>query len=189
MTISLFSRKTRRVLRAFLLVSSLAGVVNAQDNVGDESTVIYRADYFAEFNPITAQDMVDRIPGVGGATGSGGGFGGGAGGGNGGRGLGGGGGSEIIINGKRMAGKSNQASGHRYRTNRPLESGFLGIIEVDVTRSEINFTGNQLRNTLSAADAIEHIKRRGIECIEVFGPLVIDRQRKRATSTARGILR
>ena len=75
MTISLFSRKTRCVFRAVLLVSSLAGVVNAQDNVGDESTVIYRADYFAEFNPITAQDMVDRIPGVGGATGSGGGFG------------------------------------------------------------------------------------------------------------------
>ncbi len=83
-----------------------------QDNVGDESTVVYRADYFAEFNPISAQDMVDRIPGVGGATGRGGGFGGGgAGGGNGGRGLGGGGGSEIIINGKRVAGKSNQASG------------------------------------------------------------------------------
>jgi hypothetical protein len=126
MTISLFSRKTRRVLRAFLLVSSLAGVVNAQDNVGDESTVIYRADYFAEFNPITAQDMVDRIPGVGGATGSGGGFGGGAGGGNGGRGLGGGGGSEIIINGKRMAGKSNQASGQLDR----ITAGQVDYIEL-----------------------------------------------------------
>jgi outer membrane receptor for ferrienterochelin and colicins len=126
MTISLFSCKTRRVLRAFLLVSSLAGVVNAQDNVGDESTVIYRADYFAEFNPITAQDMVDRIPGVGGATGSGGGFGGGAGGGNGGRGLGGGGGSEIIINGKRMAGKSNQASGQLDR----ITAGQVDYIEL-----------------------------------------------------------
>ena len=126
MTISLFSRKTRCVFRAVLLVSSLAGVVNAQDNVGDESTVIYRADYFAEFNPITAQDMVDRIPGVGGATGSGGGFGGGAGGGNGGRGLGGGGGSEIIINGKRMAGKSNQASGQLDR----ITAGQVDYIEL-----------------------------------------------------------
>ncbi|MDA0804425.1 MAG: TonB-dependent receptor [Proteobacteria bacterium] len=126
MTISLFSRKTRCVFRAVLLVSSLSGVVNAQDNVGDESTVIYRADYFAEFNPITAQDMVDRIPGVGGATGSGGGFGGGAGGGNGGRGLGGGGGSEIIINGKRMAGKSNQASGQLDR----ITAGQVDYIEL-----------------------------------------------------------
>jgi outer membrane receptor for ferrienterochelin and colicins len=126
MTISLFSRKTRCVFRAVLLVSSLAGAVNAQDNVGDESTVIYRADYFAEFNPITAQDMVDRIPGIGGATSSGGGFGGGAGGGNGGRGLGGGGGSEIIINGKRMAGKSNQASGQLGR----ITAGQVDYIEL-----------------------------------------------------------
>ncbi len=100
--------------------------MNAQDNVGDESTVIYRADYFDEFNPIIAQDMVDRIPGVGGATGSGGGFGGGAGGGNGGRGLGGGGGSEIIINGKRMAGKSNQASGQLDR----ITAGQVDYIEL-----------------------------------------------------------
>tara|TARA_B110000459_G_C16623451_1_gene503302 strand:- start:4814 stop:6904 length:2091 start_codon:yes stop_codon:yes gene_type:complete len=98
----------------------------AQDNVGDDSTVVYRADYFAEFNPITAQDMVNRIPGVGGATGSGGGFGGGAGGGNGGRGLGGGGGSEIIINGKRMAGKSNQASGQLDR----ITAGQVDYIEL-----------------------------------------------------------
>lgn len=113
-------------LAASALFFSLAGGVIAQDNVGDDSTVVYRADYFAEFNPITAQDMVDRIPGVGGATGSGGGFGGGAGGGNGGRGLGGGGGSEIIINGKRMAGKSNQASGQLNR----ITAGQVDYIEL-----------------------------------------------------------
>ncbi|HCO09926.1 MAG TPA: hypothetical protein DIT42_02065, partial [Gammaproteobacteria bacterium] len=56
----------------------------------------------------------------------GGGFGGGAGGGNGGRGLGGGGGSEIIINGKRMAGKSNQASGQLDR----ITAGQVDYIEL-----------------------------------------------------------
>ena len=116
----------RHTLAASALLFSLSGGVTAQDNVGDDSTVVYRADYFSEFNPITAQDMVDRIPGVGGATGSGGGFGGGAGGGNGGRGLGGGGGSEIIINGKRMAGKSNQASGQLDR----ITAGQVDYIEL-----------------------------------------------------------
>jgi hypothetical protein len=91
--------------------------VSAQDNVGEDSTVVYPASYFAEFNPVTAQDMLDRIPGVGTATGGGGrGFGGSRqGGGNGGRGLGGGSGSQIIINGKRTAGKNNQTSGQMAR--------------------------------------------------------------------------
>ena len=121
-----FPLTARYTLAASALLFSLSGGVTAQDNVGDDSTVVYRADYFAEFNPITAQDMVNRIPGVGGATGSGGGFGGGAGGGNGGRGLGGGGGSEIIINGKRMAGKSNQASGQLDR----ITAGQVDYIEL-----------------------------------------------------------
>ena len=121
-----FPLTARYTLAASALLFSLSGGVTAQDNVGDDSTVVYRADYFAEFNPITAQDMVNRIPGVGGATGSGGGFGGGAGGGNGGRGLGGGGGSEIIINGKRMAGKSNQASGQLDR----ITAGQVDYIEI-----------------------------------------------------------
>ncbi len=92
---------------------ALAQAARAQDNVGEDTTVMYPASYFAEFNPVTAQDMLDRIPGVGTATGGGGGFGGGprSGGGNGGRGLGSGsGGSQIIINGKRTAGKNNQTS-------------------------------------------------------------------------------
>ncbi len=121
-----FPLTARYTLAASALLFSLSGGVTAQDNVGVDSTVVYRADYFAEFNPITAQDMVNRIPGVGGATGSGGGFGGGAGGGNGGRGLGGGGGSEIIINGKRMAGKSNQASGQLDR----ITAGQVDYIEL-----------------------------------------------------------
>jgi len=100
-----------------LLLLMTVQSVSAQDNVGEDSTVVYPASYFAEFNPVTAQDMLDRIPGVGTATGGGGrGFGGSRqGGGNGGRGLGGGSGSQIIINGKRTAGKNNQTSGQMAR--------------------------------------------------------------------------
>jgi outer membrane receptor for ferrienterochelin and colicins len=106
---------SRFVTLTLLLLAAQS--VSAQDNVGDDSTVVYPASYFAEFNPVTAQDMLDRIPGVGSATGGGGNFGGSRqGGGNGGRGLGSGsGGSQIIINGKRTAGKNNQTSGQMDR--------------------------------------------------------------------------
>lgn len=82
----------------------------------DETTVTYPRSYFDQYAPVTARDMLDRIPGLGSTTGGGppggggGGFSGGGGGG-GGRGFGSGsGGSEILINGKRTAGKNNQTS-------------------------------------------------------------------------------
>jgi hypothetical protein len=111
------------------LVLSLGSLASAQDNVGDESTVRYPAAYFEEWAPVTAQDMMDRIPGLnsgggrggfsggsfrgppGGFSGGGshGGFSGGSRGGS--RGFGGGsGGNEILINGKRTAGKNNSTS-------------------------------------------------------------------------------
>ncbi|MFT7470460.1 MAG: outer membrane receptor for ferrienterochelin and colicins [Kiritimatiellia bacterium] len=102
---------------ATLFLSATQAVV-AQDNVGEESTIMYPASYFTEFNPVTAQDMLDRIPGVGSATGGSNqnSRGPGQGGGNGGRGLGSGsGGSQVLINGKRTAGKNNQASGQMDR--------------------------------------------------------------------------
>ena len=90
----------------------LAGTVSAQDSVNDDSTLNYPAAYFAEYAPVTAQDMIDRIPGISSVTGGGGG---GRGPGNvsrGGRGLGsGGGGNQILVNGKRTAGKNNETSG------------------------------------------------------------------------------
>ena len=101
----------------FLL--SLGSPISAQDSVGDDSTVRYPAAYFEEWAPVTAQDMMDRIPGLssgggsrGGFSSGGGGPGGGGGGGGGGRGFGSGsGGSEILINGKRTAGKNNSTGG------------------------------------------------------------------------------
>ena len=97
---------------------SLGSSISAQDSIGDDSTVRYPAAYFEEWAPVTAQDMMDRIPGLSSGGGSRGGFssggrgrggpGGGGGGGGGGRGFGSGsGGSEMLINGKRTAGKNN----------------------------------------------------------------------------------
>ena len=121
-----------------LLIAAVNQTAFAQDNVGEDSTVRYVATYFSEWAPVTAQDMLDRIPGLdaGGGFGSpgGGGFGGGppggggfsggpppgffgrGGGGSGGRGFGGGNrGSEILINGKRTAGKNNSTGGQLTR--------------------------------------------------------------------------
>ena len=121
-----------------LLIAAVNQTAFAQDNVGEDSTVRYAATYFSEWAPVSAQDMLDRIPGLdaGGGFGSpgGGGFGGGppggggfsggpppgffgrGGGGSGGRGFGGGNrGSEILINGKRTAGKNNSTGGQLTR--------------------------------------------------------------------------
>lgn len=99
---------------ALALAFTLAPAATAQDTSGDDSTVVYPASYFDQWGPRTAQDMLDRIPGQ--ASGGGrspGSFSGG--GGNpsaGGRGLGSGsGGTDILIDGKRTAGKNNQAGG------------------------------------------------------------------------------
>ena len=100
-----------QIFPRLIITSTLLGFLAlpgfAQDNIGDESTVLYSAEYFQEFAPITALDMVNRIPGVN-VRGGGGPSGGPANASRGGRGLGGGaGGIEILINGKRTAGKNN----------------------------------------------------------------------------------
>ena len=77
---------------------ALAGTsANADEDAN--STVVYNAEFFAQYSPVTAKDMLDRIPGVSLRNGGRGG---------GGRGLGTGG--NLLINGQRIAGKDNSAS-------------------------------------------------------------------------------
>ena len=82
------------------LSSSIA--VNAQsigEPTADDSTIIYAAAFFAEYSPINVNDMIDRIPGISLAMNN-------RGGGNR-RGLGAG-ENEVLINGQRQTGKSNE---------------------------------------------------------------------------------
>lgn len=72
-----------------------------------DSTVVYEAAYFSSFNPNTVNDMLDRIPGINQALNAQGGGPGGPGGDRGARGLGSS--AQILIDGKRMAGKANEA--------------------------------------------------------------------------------
>lgn len=110
--------------RLFLAVAMTAVIAvspaTAQENVGDDSTIMYPASYFVEYAPVTAQDMLNRIPGME-VSGGGSGNRGGSQRGNasrGGRGLGsGGGGTQILINGKRTAGKNNSTRSQLVRIN------------------------------------------------------------------------
>lgn len=86
------------VLAATMSVSlTTSAQIDQIENPADDSTIAYPANYFADFLPVTANDMISRIPGIGLAM---------RGGGGGGRGLGSGGG-EILINGQRTTGKGN----------------------------------------------------------------------------------
>jgi len=88
-----------------VLFSFFSTLALAQKVAEDGSTVRYPASYFAEYGAVSVNDMLNRIPGIGlalegnqvprfGRGNS--------------RGLGGS--SQILINGKRMAGKANEAS-------------------------------------------------------------------------------
>lgn len=68
-----------------------AGEIATAD--AEDSTIIYPASFFQSYNPVSVNDMIDRIPGVS------------IGGGGRGRGLGSGG--DLLINGQRLAGKDN----------------------------------------------------------------------------------
>ncbi len=84
----------------FLGLATNAGA-QAPETASD-ATVTYPAEYFAQFNPYSVNDMLQRIPGIslarsGSRSQSRGG----------GRGLGAG-GEQVLINGRRIAGKSNE---------------------------------------------------------------------------------
>ncbi|MFT4813265.1 MAG: outer membrane receptor for ferrienterochelin and colicins, partial [Paracoccaceae bacterium] len=44
----------------------------AQDQTSlDDSTIVYNAEFFFQFSPVSVNDMIDRIPGIGLALGGG----------------------------------------------------------------------------------------------------------------------
>jgi len=98
-----------------LLIAIFSLPATAQTNVGDDSTIVYPATYFAQYSPVTALDMINRIPGMnvtdnrsssaGQVS-------------RGGRGLGSGGnGMQIMINSKRTPGKNNNTQSQLVRIN------------------------------------------------------------------------
>ncbi len=118
--LSSFSRVAQKFSCLFSLFAALGFTVAvnysyAQDispSTDQDATVTYPATYFAEFDPYSVSDMLDRIPGINVARGGGQGGGGGGPGSSGGsnrRGLGAG-GDQVLINGRRIAGKENEGN-------------------------------------------------------------------------------
>lgn len=97
----------------------------------DESTVIYQADYFAQYSPVSVNDMVDRIPGIGLALN-------GHRGGNR-RGLGSG-ENEILINGQRVTGKNNSARNQLSRISAD-QVAYIEIIRGTSNKLDIRSSG------------------------------------------------
>ena len=96
--------KTRYTYVTAAVCLVFSGLALAQELPEDDATVTYPASYFAEYGAVSVSDMLNRIPGIGLAlegnqVPS---FGGND------RGLGAEG--QILINGKRLAGKANEAS-------------------------------------------------------------------------------
>ena len=102
-----------RVLSFALLLSGVifSTPTLAQEPTTNDSTVTYPAEFFAQYEPFSVNDMLDRIPGINTARGGGGGGNGGPGSssGSGRRGLGLG-GDQILINGRRTTGKENEGN-------------------------------------------------------------------------------
>lgn len=95
----LFFRTPSLRISALALAICGANLAQAQEEISEDlSTVVYPASFFAQYTPVSANDMITRIPGVSLNSNNNGG----------GRGLGSGG--DLLIDGKRIAGKDNSAS-------------------------------------------------------------------------------
>jgi outer membrane receptor for ferrienterochelin and colicin len=96
--------KNRLLTSLVLFLSAASNPLLAQSEAEDDATITYPAAYFSEYGAVSVNDMLSRIPGIGLAL---------EGNqvpsfGNNNRGLGAS--SQILINGKRLAGKANEAS-------------------------------------------------------------------------------
>lgn len=88
----------------------LASAASAQEpTTNNQSTVTYPASFFAQYEPFSVNDMLNRIPGINLALGGGDTGGPGSSQGSDRRGLGAG-GDQILINGRRIAGKENEGN-------------------------------------------------------------------------------
>ncbi|MEZ5492289.1 MAG: TonB-dependent receptor [Gammaproteobacteria bacterium] len=122
------TRLTLAIGMASAILACQASLVMAQELsdqpvTTEDSTVRYPASYFSQYQTYSVNDMLDRIPGITVARGGGGPSGGpGSGGG---RGLGAG-GDQILINGRRIAGKDNEGGNQLSR----IPSNQVDYIEI-----------------------------------------------------------
>lgn len=107
----------------------------------DGLSVVYEAVFFDQFQPVSVNDMVSRIPGIGLALGGRGR----------GRGLGGGAG-EILINGQRITGKSNEGRSQLSRISAD-DVDYIEIIRGTSEEIDVRGGGQVVNIVLRAAQS------------------------------------
>ncbi|PCI76293.1 MAG: hypothetical protein COB20_10945 [SAR86 cluster bacterium] len=142
----------------------------AQETTEDESTVTYPASFFAQYGPVSVNDMLNVIPGIGlalesnevqsfnGAN----------------RGLGAS--EQILINGKRMAGKANEASSQLDRISADqvqyieIIRGTSGDLDVRNTGQLVNIVlfESQSSSSISTELGATHFQDGNVEPIGTF---------------------
>lgn len=133
---------SRTIFAIILLFAAPLSVGQEADPESAASTVVYKAEFFAKFNPVTANDMLERIPGLdlsdSGSSAEGD------------RGLGTGG--NLLINGQRVAGKDNSAED---QLNRIPANEVERIEIIRDTSGELNVRGASevINIVLTAAQA------------------------------------
>ena len=130
--------------------SVFSGLALAQELPKDDATVTYPASYFAEYGAVSVSDMLNRIPGIGLAlegnqVPS---FGGND------RGLGAEG--QILINGKRLAGKANEASSQLDRISAD-QVDYIEIIRGTSGNLDVRNTGQLVNIVLKGERSTSNI--------------------------------
>ncbi|MCI5106978.1 MAG: outer membrane beta-barrel protein [Pseudomonadales bacterium] len=151
----------RLFIAVFCLSPAVAGL--AQESSDSDSSVRYPANYFAEFTPLTVNDMLDRVPGIDlilnnrGANADGD------------RGLGAS--ANILIDGKRLAGKANEARAQLDRISAD-QVDYIQIVRGTSAELDVQNTGQlvnivlmeaQSRSSLSSELSARHFEDGTIE--------------------------
>lgn len=137
-------RRLRVYPLLIVLFPLFPAALSAQENSGDDATVTYPAAYFASFAPNTVNDMLDRIPGISQAL-NGGGSGGNS---DSARGLGSS--AQILIDGKRLAGKANEARAQLDRISANTVN-YIEIVRGTSSSLDVQNTGQLVNIVLLAS--------------------------------------
>ena len=160
----------RYITIIIVLLSALCTRAMAQEAADDEATVTYPASFFAQYNPVSVNDMLNVIPGISLALES-----------NevrsfnsADRGLGAS--EQILINGKRMAGKANEASSQLDRISADqvqyieIIRGTSGELDVRNTGQLVNIVllESQSSSNLSTELGMTHFRDGTVEPLGTF---------------------
>ena len=177
----------RKTAMALALAALLPVAAMGQQTGTDDSTVTYDAAYFTEFSPNTVNDMLDRIPGINQVLNTGGppcrdGD----------RGLGSS--SSILIDGKRLAGKANEARAQLDRISAG-EVNYIQIVRGTSSSLDVQNTGQLvnivLREAQSRSNLTSEVSATHFEdgTMEPGGSLALSGQRGALTYLVSGGLR